>query len=178
MEKKQNLELKHYCPDFKPVRKVLKGLGAEKVGVKKQKDFFFHLPAYKEKRKARMKLRVEGGKMRLVYYERPDFIAGKDTSAAVILLETDEGALAFLKQTLGVSVIVEKRREIWRKDNTVFHLDEVKGVGKVFEVELQKHGVITERDKRIFANYQKNLLPVLGKVIQGSNANLVAKVKP
>lgn len=177
MKQNQNLELKHRCDDFKEIRKVLKNLGATKEGINKQKDYFFDLPQAKKKQKARLKYRIEGKRNVLVYYARPDFVKGKDVTSDVALLETDVKALKFLEKSLGVIAVVEKKREIWRKDNTVFHLDEVKNVGKIFEIELQKKGKLNEKDKDLFSNYQKALLPHLGKVVKGSNINLVLAVK-
>ncbi|MAZ56369.1 hypothetical protein CL653_01095 [bacterium] len=175
MKSKQNLELKHYCEDFKEVRKTLKMLGATKEIVKRQKDYFFDLPQNKKKEKARMKLRIENKDMSLVYYERPDFIAGKDTKADIALLEANNETLMFLEKSLGVTGIVEKRREVWRKDNAVFHLDTVKDVGDIFEIELQKESNITQSDLKLFSDYQEVLKPLLGKVIKGSNIDLVLK---
>jgi adenylate cyclase class IV len=175
MQNKQNLELKHYCSDFKEVRNVLKKMGAVKDVVKSQKDYVFDLPKTKRDKKGRMKLRIEGDKIEVIYYERPDFIAGKETSSTVVLLKADPSTLEFLKVSLGVVVVVEKQREVWRKDNTVFHLDKVKGVGNLFEVELQKIGKITATDRVLFAKYQNDLLPHLGKVIKGSNIDLVLR---
>jgi adenylate cyclase class IV len=177
MQAKQNLELKHFCSDFKQIRIVLKKLGAKKDIVKSQKDYFFDLPQEKKKQKARLKLRVENKKMSLVYYERPDFVAGKDTSADIALLEADNDTLLFLEKSLGVTAVVEKKREVWRIANTVFHLDTVKNVGGVFEIELQKEGKITKSDKKLFSHYQKELSPFLDKVIKGSNIDLVLKNK-
>ncbi|MCK5021752.1 MAG: hypothetical protein KAR54_00685 [Candidatus Pacebacteria bacterium] len=62
---------------------------------------------------------------------------------------------------------------MWRKQNTVFHLDTVKDVGMIFEVELQKEGEITKKDREIFSSYQNILTPALGKVIKGSNIDLI-----
>ncbi len=177
MKVKQNLELKHFCKDFKEIRKVLKGLGATKEIVKSQKDYFFDLPIAKKKEKARLKLRIENKRMSLVYYQRPDFIAGKDTEANTALLEADNDLLGFLEKSLGIIGIVEKKREIWRKNNTVFHLDTVKEVGEIFEIELQKEGNINKADRELFSSYQKALKPYLGKVIKGSNIDLVLKHK-
>jgi len=177
MKQKQNLELKHYCNDFKGVRKTLKKLGAVKEVVKKQKDYFFDLSQKKKRQKARLKLRIENANMSLVYYERPDFIANKDTKADIALLEANNATLVFLEKSLGVTGIVEKKREVWRKNNTVFHLDTVKGVGEIFEIELQKVGSLTQSDKKLFSNYQKELKPFLGKVIKGSNIDLVLERK-
>jgi hypothetical protein len=64
---------------------------------------------------------------------------------------------------------------VWRKGNTVFHIDTVKDVGGIFEIELRKSGKITEKDKLIFRSYQEKLLPFLGEVIKGSNIDLVVE---
>lgn len=171
---KTNLELKHYCSDFSKVRTALKQLGATKEVVKNQKDYFFNLP--RENVSGRLKLRIEGKKKTLVYYERPDFVKAKDTTSFVKLYSIlDNEFLPFFEKSLGIKATVDKKREVWRKANTVFHIDTVKGVGGIFEIELQKKGKITEKDKMIFAEYQSKLLPFLGPVIKGSNVDLVKK---
>ncbi len=175
---KTNLELKHYCKDFTKIRTVLKGIGAKKVMVKNQKDYFFNLPAINKAKSPRLKLRIENKKQYLIYYERPKFVKGKDTASDIKLYDVkDKKLLPFLIKSLGTQAIVEKKREVWRKTNTVFHLDTVKSVGGVFEVELQKKGgLITEDDRKIFKSYQDKLLPFLGSVIKGSNVDLVNKL--
>jgi len=170
---KTNLELKHYCGNFDQVRKVLKEIGARKEIVKKQKDYFFNLPLHPDKL-GRLKLRIENKEQTLVYYERPDFIKGEAVAAKIKLYEVKDSRLVdFIKGILGVKAVVEKTREVWRIGNTVFHLDNVKGVGKIFEIELQKKGRITSSDQKLFKSYQNKLLPHLGKVIKGSNVDLV-----
>ena len=176
MPTKTNLELKHFCSDFKNIRKVLKNLGAKKEIIKKQTDYFFHLSPVQERKSGRLKLRIEQNEKTLIYYERPAFASGKDTTSAVHLYKIkDTELLPFLTTSLGLKAIVEKQREVWRKDNTVFHLDTVKHVGKLVEVELQKDGKITPEDKATFASYQKQLQPFLGAVIKGSNIDLILK---
>lgn len=167
---KINLELKHFCSNFNKVREILKELRAQKDAVKSQTDYFFNLPD----NKARLKLRIEGKKQFLVYYKRPDFLKAKITTSKVKLYNVrDKELLQFLKDTLGVKAVVKKRREIWRKANTVFHIDTVKDIGGIFEIELQKRGKITAKDQKQFKVYQNKLLPHLGKVIRGSNVDLV-----
>lgn len=178
MTSKTNLELKHYCPDFNKIRIVLRKIGAKRFIVKNQKDYFFNLPEIKGKQSPRLKLRIEKDLTTLVYYERPEFKSTKDTASKVRLYNvTDKQLLPFLQESLGVKAIVEKKREVWKKSNTVFHLDTIKDVGNIFEVELQKIGKITEKDKAIFKAYQDQLNPYLGKVIKGSNVDLVPKLK-
>jgi len=175
---KTNLELKHYCADFKKIRKFLKKIGASKEIVKTQKDYFYNLPKTKENNSGRLKLRIEGDKFFLVYYERPDFVKAKETTSQVKLLTVkDDELLPFLNEVLGVKAVVDKKREVWRKNNTVFHLDNVKGVGDIVEIELQKKGEINNEDKKIFTYYQSELLPFLGEVIKGSNIDLVLDKK-
>lgn len=173
METKRNLELKHRCDDFTKIREVLEEIGAEKEVAKSQKDYFFNLPEEKEKLGARMKLRIESGEMSLIYYERPDFVADNDTPADIALLKADQSTLDFCKRSLGVQAIVEKEREVWRKDHTVFHLDEVQGVGKIFEIEVQCADNVTEADEELFFEYQNKLSQLLGEVVTGSNVDLV-----
>lgn len=175
---KTNIELKHHCADFKKVRVVLKELGAEKEIVKNQKDYFFELPKDKKKISPRLKLRIEGDTKTLIYYERPDFTKTKDAVADVKLyVVNDTQLLPFLEKTLGVKAIVQKKREVWRKANTVFHIDEVKGVGGIFEIELQSVGKITDKDRELFKSYQTKLTPFLSKVVKGSNVDLVVQKK-
>lgn len=176
MKSKTNLELKHYCTDFSAIRKVLKNIGAEKVVIKNQKDYFFHLPKNKTGESARLKLRIEKDSKTLIYYERPKFQKEKDTVSKVKFYPvTDNQLLPFLKETLGIQAVVEKKREIWKKGNTVFHLDTIKDIGNVFEIELRKTGTITQKDKDIFKDYQDQFVPYLGKIIKGSNGDLVKK---
>ncbi|MFA5934402.1 MAG: CYTH domain-containing protein [Candidatus Paceibacterota bacterium] len=176
--KKVNLEMKHFCDDFGKVRKVLKDIGAKKEVVKEQLDYFFNLPNIKKENNPRLKLRIEDSKkVELIYYERPNFKKGKGSTSDVSLFQTfDKQILSVLERSLGIKVVVEKKREVWRKDNTVFYLDVIKDIGNIFEVELQKdNGIISERDKKLFEDYQKKLLPVIGKVVNGSNVDLVLR---
>lgn len=149
----------------------MKELGAKKEVTKNQTDYFFNIP----NKEARMKLRIEGKKQLLVYYERPNFAKAKSTMCKVKLYNIkDLKLLNLLAETLGVKAVVKKRREVWRKANTVFHIDNVERVGGIFEIELQKRGKITPSDQKLFKNYQNKLLPCLGKVIKGSNVDLVS----
>lgn len=173
---KQNLELKYFCNDFNKIRSVLKEIGAKKEVIKNQKDYFFNLPVDKTRISPRLKLRVQDKE--LIYYERPNFVKGKNTLAKIEIYKVnDTELLPFLIKVLGVRAIVEKKREIWRKDNTVFYIDKVKNVGNVFEIEMQKHSNMTKKDKDLFELYKSKLLPHLDSVIKGSNMDLVLKNK-
>ncbi|HSE35219.1 MAG TPA: class IV adenylate cyclase [Candidatus Paceibacterota bacterium] len=175
-----NLELKHQCPDFAAIRRVLRGLGAERVGVFRQHDTFFHLPenglgakAKGAGAPARMKLRVMKDRSELIYYVRPDFSATARSTDSVLLVYpvTDKKLLPLLSLALGVKSVVIKSRELWKKGDTVFHLDTVEGKGKIFEIEVRKKGKATARDREKFDRYKAAVLPHLGPVITGSNGD-------
>ena len=179
MSAKENLELKKYCNNFEEIRKVLINLGAKKEIVKNQKDYFFDLPQKKQKNNGRLKLRIEDNQNKeLIYYERPDFQEGLQAQSLVKLYTVhDNDILPFLLESLGEIGIVEKKREVWRLNNTVFHLDSVVDVGDIFEIELQKEGSINTVDQKLFAHYQALVDPFLGEIIAGSNIDLILNNK-
>jgi adenylate cyclase class IV len=167
-----NRELKAYCPDFQPVRGILQDVGAVFIEVKDQVDSYYNLPADDNPRGTRrFKLRVEPGRGELIYY-----CEGQETGARTShfqLWETGDPQLGeILDAALGARAVVRKRRELWRKDNTVFNLDTVEGVGKILEVEVQdREGC--EIDSQV-AEYHGLLGPFIGRQIAGSNEDLVA----
>lgn len=174
MQNKLNLELKYFCADFFPIRRVLSEIGAKKNKTANQKDYFFNLPNVQQN--ARFKLRIESQKQTLVYYEREDFKENKANPAKVILYPTkDKKLLTFLSNTLGIKAIVVKRREQWKKENTVFNLDTVEKVGKIFEIEITTDPKNLKKDEAIFNSYKEKLLPFLTKIVKGSNLDLVNK---
>ena len=62
-------DVKAYCPDFVPVRKLLRELGAKFEGTKEQLDLFYRLPVtQKGDETLRLKLRIEDNKTQMIYY--------------------------------------------------------------------------------------------------------------
>lgn len=151
-------------------------LGATREVVKKQKDYFFNLPKQGGNKNPRLKLRIENSSKMLIYYERPNFTKSKNNIADIKLYSViDNELLYFLKHTLGIKSIVYKKREIWRIGNTVFNLDTVRGIGNIFEIELQKNSKPNKKDIDTFNKYKKLFLPYLGKIIKSSNGDIVNK---
>ncbi|MCE2459071.1 MAG: hypothetical protein J4G14_14870, partial [Dehalococcoidia bacterium] len=65
-----NREIKAYCPDFVPVRQLLKDDGATFIETKEQVDYYYHLPELgNDEGTRRLNLRIEGKKKELIYYE-------------------------------------------------------------------------------------------------------------
>ncbi len=171
MEMRLNREIKAFCPDFGPVRRTLRDLGAEFVEAKEQVDFFYHLPGSGDGAGTRrLKLRIEGTESHVIYYYDRQENEGRTSRFQV--WGVDNGQVKEILDTaLGVRVIVRKQRELWRQDNTIFNLDTVEGVGQIFEAEVQdREG--RDIDAQLREHWQR-FDPYLGKHIEGSNEDLV-----
>ncbi|MBI4571229.1 MAG: class IV adenylate cyclase [Chloroflexi bacterium] len=167
MNVRLNRELKHYCPDFRPIRRLLRRIDATPRGTRRQVDYFYHLPDGSR----RLKLRVQHGGQTLIYYY--DRYGQKSRSVEFQLFEVRDPQLRKVLETaLGVRAVVRKRRELWMKGATKFHLDRVAGVGQVFEVEIEaRRG---DGAARQLARYRELFGPHLGRAIRGSNEDLVS----
>ena len=168
-----NREIKAYCPDFEPVRKILRDVEATFVEAKEQVDYYYHLPAVgNAEGTRRLKLRVENGKKQLIYYY--DVQETNDRVSRFQLWDMCESQIReVLDAALGIRVIVRKRRELWVKENIIFNLDTVEDVGQIFEVEAQQEDgydieVQVGECRRLFG-------PYLGSRIANSNEELVVK---
>ena len=166
-----NREIKAYCPDFAPVRQLLRDGGATLIEVKEQVDHYYHLPAIGDgKETRRLKLRLEDGKRQLIYY--CDLQEKNTRISRVHIWEVhDTQVTAVLDIALGNRVTVRKQRELWSKENVRFNLDTVESVGQVFEVEAQA-GDGRDIEAQV-EDWRRRLGPYLGSYIAGSNEDLV-----
>jgi homotetrameric cytidine deaminase len=125
---RRNVELKAVDPDPARTLALALGLGASDEGVLVQRDTYFHVAS------GRLKLREEEpGEAHLIAYSRPDDPAVRVSSYRV--LPAADGTLAALSETLGVDVVVEKRRHLLLWETVRIHLDEVTGLGSFVELE-------------------------------------------
>ena len=171
MEMRLNREIKAFCPDFAPVRRALRELGAEFVVVKEQVDFFYHLPGSSDDAGTRrLKLRIEGAESHVIYYYDRQENGGR--TSRFQMWDVGGGQMKeVLDAALGVKTIVRKQRELWRQDNVIFNLDTVEGAGQIFEVEVQeREGRDIDAQLREF---RQRLASYLGQDIEGSNEDLV-----
>ena len=174
MEFRLNREIKAYCPDFEPVRAILRTHGAEFVEVKEQVDKYYRLPPADDAGGTRrLKLRAENGKGTLIYYwDRQE--AGARTSRYQFAEANDPRLGEMLAVALGVRAVVRKQRELWRKDNVIFNLDTVERVGQILEVEVQDQEGC-DSDAQV-GEYRSLLGRCLNGYITGSNEDLVVAV--
>lgn len=157
---------KNHVKDFKEIEKTLLGLGARFIETKKQADYFFKLP--NDKKDYRLKLRYENGKPKIIYYYNSKSDQSKPISPITYKV-ADEKIKDMLQTFLGIRVVVDKTRKVYKLEQYVFNLDKVKGVGTIFEIEEFSE----KQDKKQTIFLLKKLKPFLGKQIKGSNENLV-----
>ena len=171
MDYRLNRELKAYCADFPTVRRLLQDHAAVFVEIKEQVDHYYHLPVGNDvEGTRRLKLRVEKGQGELIYYcERQE--AGARTSRFQTAEANNSRIGEVLETALGSRAVVRKRRELWRKDNVVFNLDTVEGVGQILEVEVQDADGC-DIDAQV-DEYRRLFASCLGSDIVGSNEDLV-----
>jgi adenylate cyclase class IV len=164
----RNVEIKCYCPDFKPIKGVLRVLGARHVVTKRQVDTYFRVPADGPTCFRRLKLREQLGKAELIGYS--DTYTGGSRDVDYRVVPADKRLKEVLVGALGVSAIVTKRRELWTLPRTLFNLDTIDGLGKVFEAEVVlRAGETSDEIER----YRELFEPYLGERIEGSNEDLL-----
>jgi adenylate cyclase class IV len=164
-----NLEIKRYCPDFRPIRAVLRQLGARHDVTKQQTDTYFNLPAGNGARFSRLKLRQQKRSAELIGYS--DSYSGGLRQVDYEVVSASPGIKEVLAGALGISAIVKKRRELWSLKRTLFNLDTIEHVGRVFEAEIVL-GPGESGDDAL--RYLDLLGPYLGEQIEGSNEDLVS----
>ncbi|HUC81543.1 MAG TPA: class IV adenylate cyclase [Flavisolibacter sp.] len=118
-----------------------------------QVDTYFNVP------NGRLKLREGTIEQALIFYERSNTAAAKQSNVILYQHQPDASLKAILTQSLGVKTVVDKKRKIYFIDNVKFHFDRVEGLGTFVEVEaIDKDGSIgIETLKEQCTHYQQLL---------------------
>jgi adenylate cyclase class 2 len=124
-----NVEIKARCNHPSKVRTYLLEHGAEFKGVDEQTDTYFNV------QQGRLKLREGNIENNLIYYERSNQAGPKSSQFRLVKIEDAKGLKEALTSSIGIKVVVKKRREIYYIDNVKFHIDEVPGLGSFAEIE-------------------------------------------
>ena len=126
-----NVEIKARSKDHERIRGILSSRGADFRGEVHQVDTYFNSSA------GRLKLREGSIENNLIYYERPDREGPKTSHCILYKTEPVTSIKQILEKTMGVMIVIDKRREIYFLDNIKVHLDRVSGLGTFVEIEAQ-----------------------------------------
>ena len=124
-----NVEIKAKCDDPAFIREYLKKNVADFKGTDEQTDTYFNVTT------GRLKLREGAIENNLIYYERENKAGPKNSHFNLIKIDNTKELKEVLVKSIGVKVIVKKKREIFYIRNVKFHIDEVPGLGSFIEIE-------------------------------------------
>jgi adenylate cyclase, class 2 len=124
-----NVEIKARCTDPGFIRQYLLSHKADYKGTDEQTDTYFNVPG------GRLKLREGNIENNLIFYERNNQQGPKNSHFHMVKAHEPAKLKDLLTKSLGIKVIVEKKREIYYIDNVKFNLDEVPVLGAFIEIE-------------------------------------------
>jgi adenylate cyclase class IV len=127
----RNLEFKARDPDPRATQARACAAGAELWGDLRQTDTYFRVA------RGRLKLReTPSFPSELIFYERDE--DGPDRPSDYLVARGSEGAALaeVLRQALGETVVVRKRRTLLLLDTVRIHLDNVDTLGSFVEIEV------------------------------------------
>lgn len=139
-----NVEIKASCNDPGEIREYLLNHNADFKGIDEQTDTYFNSP------NGRLKIREGNIENNLIYYERTNQAGPKDSHFQLIRISDPTRIKEVLTKSMGIKVIVKKKREIYYLGNVKIHLDEVPGLGSFVEIEAGN----------LLANFSKDQLMV------------------
>lgn len=124
-----NVEIKARCSQIDAVRRILKERDATFKGVDQQVDTYFNSP------NGRLKLREGSIEYSLIHYNREDKVGPKNSIVTLYHPARNSKLKEILTNSLGVLVVIEKKREMYFIDNLKFHIDSVDRLGSLIEIE-------------------------------------------
>ena len=124
-----NIEIKAFCSDPQHVADILLAHNADYKGNDHQIDTYFNVSD------ARLKLREGSIENNLIYYKRDNQSGPKRSDVILYPTGKDKNIKEILKETIGIKVVVDKKRDIYFIENVKFHVDRVEGLGDFVEIE-------------------------------------------
>ena len=124
-----NVEIKAKCYNADRIRNYLLANNAEFKGVDQQTDSYFNVP------NGRLKLREGNIENNLIFYERANQAGPKNSHFHLVKIEDAKGIKEVLTKSMGLKIVIKKKREIYYISNVKFHIDEVPGLGSFVEIE-------------------------------------------
>src|SRR5947207_2038982 len=110
-----NIEIKAVCKNPEFVRNWLLEHQAGFKGTDHQTDTYFNTI------NGRLKLREGNIENNLIFYERENQEGPKTSNFSLVKVEDAKSLKGALSRSLGIKIVVEKKREIYFIDNVKFH---------------------------------------------------------
>jgi predicted adenylyl cyclase CyaB len=127
----RNLEFKARLEDPKAALVRARAIGAELWGDLRQTDTYFNVPY------GRLKLRETAGlQAELIAYQRDENGENRPSDYEIARTPDPAALREVLSRSLGVLVVVRKRRTLVTLDTTRIHLDNVEHLGSFLEIEV------------------------------------------
>lgn len=124
-----NIEFKARLANADEAESRLLKLNPTFIGEDHQIDTYFQVP------KGRLKLREGNIENALIFYERENLAAQKQSNVILYKHNPDENLKSILERLRGVKVIVDKIRKIYFIENVKIHFDRIETLGTFIEVE-------------------------------------------
>ena len=150
-----NFEFKARHKDIAAAEEILLREKPLFVGEDHQVDTYFNVT------NGRLKLREGTIEHALIFYERTNTAAAKQSNVTLYTHKPDAALKQILAQSLGIKTVVDKRRKIYFINNVKFHFDTVEGLGRFVEVEaIDKDGSIGLDKLKEQCRHYQNLLNI------------------
>jgi adenylate cyclase, class 2 len=124
-----NVEFKARTPSLSAAEQKLLLFSPKFMGEDNQTDTYFNVSL------GRLKLREGNIENALIHYQRENSANAKQSDVILYRCSPDKALKQILTKSLGVKVVVNKKRKIYFIDNVKFHFDIVTGLGSFIEVE-------------------------------------------
>lgn len=167
----QNVEFKAELREPKIARAIARSIGARLAAVVDQRDTYYRVTSGRLK-KRESSVDGEPEPVEIIQYHRDNRTQPKISKFTI--LSEDEAAERFGTAPLPEWLVVEKRREIFLKDEARIHIDEVAGLGWFLEFEVlvtPKQNVA--RAHEALGELRREFSAVLGEPISVSYSDLV-----
>ena len=163
-----NLEIKVPYKNLGKLQDGLKVIGAKFVKVLVQKDTYYKTDT------GLLKLRMDGDKTELIYYNRNEKNA-KRWSEYYTLQISDSKPEQFFSHLYSIEVVVKKSRKLYMYKNTRIHLDTVQGLGTFVELESMVKTTRSAAEKEFRFVVENLKLPVEKELRMSYRDLLMAK---
>lgn len=124
-----NVEIKAVCKNADFIRSYLMENKADFKGTDEQTDTYFNVL------NGRLKLREGTIENNLIYYKREDQAGPKHSHFNLVKVDDPGGLKEVLTKSVGIKIVVTKKREIYYIKNVKFHIDEIPSLGSFVEIE-------------------------------------------